>query len=117
MEWSDSAIVQQNINDIYEHHAFTELMENPRLSNKERDAILNNARKRPWYYEVVDDDYNNSCYTILLQKDNGERYQEPCFWVGYFEHFYSAEAVTICEDIFTTPDKEVLKANLLTTEL
>lgn len=35
MEWSDPTIVQQNINDIYEHNAFTELMENSRLSNKE----------------------------------------------------------------------------------
>lgn len=94
--WESKKLARKGLQAIKDHYSIYKSRSfSDKRSYKEKDK---EASKFDWY----DKDYSE--YNLLLEIDDGTKQEISAFWLGYFEHLYSAEIVYEgdTEDKFTT---------------
>ena len=120
LEWSNLDVAKANLQRIKQHYDF--MQDGRLLRNMEREEYLKSNQDNDWFvleyflvaikdgdYQAIDKDrkkrYVNEGYCIenfirdkafdciKLYTDDNKPYQISCFWIGYFETFYSAKII------------------------
>jgi len=97
LKWKDIEKAKKALKDIEDHYSCYMICnkkwyagENEMMNAREK------AMKSPWCSNVCKEnsshrDYWN--YSLMLENDDGERVNEHCDWVGYFESLVGADIV------------------------
>ena len=97
MTWKNMDKAKQALKDIEDHYKVY------MICSKEWNAGKNDiqkarrkAMKSPWCSCICEEKSSNRDYwqySLLLENDEGERVDEHCAWVGYFESLVGADIV------------------------
>lgn len=105
--WTDIKIIEENILAIYEHQEFLDALKEWRITEQEKNEIIEKAKKRFWFVDGIFHGENEYEFSIKLKLDNNTFQKIHCDWVGYFESFESAE-VSFDSDTYLEKAKNFL---------
>ena len=95
LTWDNLEVAKRNLKAIKEHDELYSKL-NGYDFGKNRDQLLEEASKKPWF---VQDDKSHFHGSLRLEADNGNYMQLHAMWCGYFESLHGAKIIVDNSDM------------------